>query len=165
MSSLKRWLPFLIVNIIISAATTLLVLTIWNKTNANNAIRVDTPAIVEQPQVEQNPQAILPPTDSPVIRVANVFAPGDLENELLVIERVGEGDLNLVGWKIQDEDNNSYVFPEIELVKGQISVYSRTGTNTVNTLFWGSDESVWASGETVIVIDSAGNERANFVIP
>lgn len=162
---MKRWLPFLLVNIIISAATTLLVLTIWNKSNATNTIQIQTPDAIKQPQSEQSPQVVLPPTDSPVIQIANVFAAGDLQNELLVIERVGEGALNLVGWKIQDQQNNIFVFPEIELVKGQISVYSRSGTNTVNTLFWGSEEPIWSAGEIVSVLDSAGNERAVFEIP
>jgi hypothetical protein len=162
---LKRWLPFLLVNIIISAATTLLVLSIWNKSNAANSIEIQPPAIVEQSPVEQSPQVVLPPTDTPVIQIANVFAAGDLQNELLVIERIGEGALNLIDWKIVDQNNNTFVFPEIELVKGQISVYSRSGTNTVNTLFWGSEEPIWEAGETVKVLDSAGNERAVFEIP
>lgn len=162
---MKRWLPFLLVNIIISAATTLLVLSIWNKSNAADSIEIQPPAIVEQSPVEQSPQVVLPPTDTPVIQIANVFAAGDLQNELLVIERIGEGALNLIDWKIVDQNNNTFVFPEIELVKGQISVYSRSGTNTVNTLFWGSEEPIWEAGETVKVLDSAGNERAVFEIP
>jgi len=162
---LKRWLPFLLVNIIISAATTLLVLTIWNKSNSTNSIEIQTPAVVSPTQIEQSPLVVLPPIDTPVIQIANVFAAGDLQNELLVIERIGEGNLNLIGWKIIDQNNNSFVFPEIELVKGQISVYSRSGTNTVNTLFWGSEEPIWDAGETVKVLDSTGNERAVFEIP
>ena len=162
---MKRWLPFLLVNIIISAATTLLVLTIWNKSNTTNSIDIQTSAVVNPTQADQSPQVVLPPIDTPVVQIANVFAAGDLQNELLVIERIGEGDLNLIGWKIIDQNNNSFVFPEIELVKGQISVYSRSGTNTVNTLFWGSEEPIWDAGETVKVLDSAGNERAVFEIP
>jgi hypothetical protein len=162
---LKRWLPFLLVNIIISAATTLLVLTIWNKSNTSSSIEIQTPAVANPSQVEQTPQNVLPPTDTSVIQIANVFAAGDLQNELMVIERIGEGALNLIGWKIIDQNNNSFVFPEIELVKGQISIYSRSGNNTVNTLFWGSEEPIWEAGETVKVLDSAGNERAVFEIP
>lgn len=162
---MKRWLPFLLVNIIISAATTLLVLTIWNKSTTTNTIEIQTPAVVSPIQIEQSPQVVLPPIDTPVIQIANVFAAGDLQNELLVIERIGVGDLNLISWKIIDQNNNTFVFPEIELVKGQISVYSRSGTNTVNTLFWGSEEPIWDAGETVTVLDSAGNERAVFEIP
>jgi len=70
---LKRWLPFLLVNIIISAATTLLVLTIWNKSNTSSSIEIQTPAVANPSQVEQTPQNVLPPTDTSVIQIANVF--------------------------------------------------------------------------------------------
>lgn len=162
---MKRWLPFLIINIIVSAATTLLVLSIWNKSNPSESINIQPSKTNAQPEVMPNKEVELPPLDTVVIQITNVFAPGDLQNELIVIERIGEGAINLVDWEILDQNNNSYIFPEIELVKGQISVYSRTGVNTVNTLFWGSEESIYSAGETIRIIDSAGNERAVFTIP
>lgn len=162
---MKRWLPFLIINIIVSAATTLLVLSIWNKTNSTSAIDIKPTENVSQPNETPNREIELPPLDTVVIQITNVFAAGDLNNELLVVERVGEGSINLIGWEILDQQNNSFVFPEIELVKGQISIYTRVGTNTVNTLFWGNEEAIFSTGETVRIIDSAGNERAVFTIP
>ena len=162
---MKRWLPFLIVNIIVSAATTLLVLTLWNKNNTTNTITIEPPISAEPQMVDPSPDVILPPLDTPVIKVANVFAAGDLQNELVVIERIGEGELNLIGWQIIDQDNNKFTFPAIELVKGQVSIYSRAGPDTVNTIFWGSESAIWSTGEAVSVLDSAGNERARFEIP
>lgn len=162
---MKRWLPFLIVNIIVSAGTTLLVLTIWNRINTANSFVIESPPVSTQISTEPQVQAELPPLDTPVISIANVFAAGDLQNELLIVERVGEGELNLSGWQIIDQDKNALVFPSIDLVKGQISVYSRPGTNTVNTLFWGSEEPIWSAGEIVRIFDSAGQERAMFEIP
>jgi len=162
---LKRWLPFLIVNIIVSAATTLLVLTIWNRINIANSIVIEPPPASAPISNEQPTLGELPPRDIPVISIANVFAAGDLQNELLIVERIGEGELNLSGWQIIDQDKNAFVFPAIDLVKGQISVYSRSGTNSVNTLFWGSDQSIWSQGEIVRIFDSAGQERAVFEIP
>ncbi len=162
---MKRWLPFLIVNIIVSAATTLLVLTIWNRMHPANEFKISAPKqtapVNATPEVEKN----LPPLDEPVVNITNVFAPGDLQNELLTIERVGSGDLNLHGWQVIDQDRHAFVFPSVDLVKGQISLYSRTGTNTANTLFWGSPEAIWTSGEVVKIFDSAGQERASFQIP
>lgn len=162
---MKRWLPFLIVNIIVSAATTLLVLTIWNRINTANSFVIESPPATVPSVNAPQAQAELPPLDTPVISIANVFAAGDLQNELLIVERVGEGELNLSGWQIIDQDKNAFVFPSIDLVKGQLSIYSRPGTNTVNTLFWGSDEPIWAAGEIVRIFDSAGQERAVFEIP
>lgn len=162
---MKRWLPFLIVNIIVSAATTLLVLTIWNRVNTANTIVLESPSPTPPISTEQLDLGELPPLDTPVIAVTNVFASGDLQNELLILERIGEGELNLSGWQIIDQNENAFIFPSIDLVKGQISVYSRPGNNTVNTLFWGSDESIWSAGEIVRIFDSAGQERAVFEIP
>lgn len=162
---MKRWLPFLIVNIIVSAATTLLVLTLWNRNNTTNTITIEPPLSASPLPIGPSPDVVLPPLDTPVIKVANVFAAGDLQNELLVIERIGEGELNLLGWQIIDQDNNKFTFPAMELVKGQVSIYSRTGTDTVNTLFWGSESAIWGTGEKVSILDSAGQERASFEIP
>ena len=162
---MKRWLPFLIVNIIVSAATTLLVLTLWNKNNSTSTINIESPTSTAPLPANPASDVVLPPLDTPVIKVSNVFAAGDLQNELLVIERIGEGDLNLIGWQIIDQDNNQFTFPAMDLVKGQVSIYSRNGSNTVNTLFWGSDKAIWSTGEVIIVLDSAGQERARFEIP
>lgn len=162
---LKRWLPFLIVNIIVSAATTLLVLTIWNRVNSPATYSVDPTSSINQTNPIPPNDVVLPPLDIPVLKIANVFAAGDLQNELLIVERVGEGELNLSGWQIIDQDKNAFVFPAIELVKGQISIYSRAGSNTVNTLFWGSETPIWSPGETVLIYDSAGQERASYAIP
>lgn len=162
---MKRWLPFLIVNIIVSAATTLLVLTIWNRVNTANSYKIEEPPTTRPNATAPEIQAELPPLDTPVIKIANVFAAGDLQNELLVVERVGEGELNLSGWQIIDQNKNAYIFPAIDLVKGQINIYSRSGVDTVNTLFWASEEAVWSQGELVKIYDSAGQERADFEIP
>ena len=162
---MKRWLPFLIVNIIVSAATTLLVLTIWNQVNTANSYKIETTPISQSGGTTTEIQAELPPLDTPVIKIANVFAAGDLQNELLVVERVGEGDLNLSGWQIIDQNKNAFVFPAIDLVKGQISIYSRSGVDTPNVLFWASNQAIWSQGEQVRIYDSAGQERAIFEIP
>lgn len=162
---MKRWLPFLIVNIIVSAATTLLVLMIWNRINTANQFEIDKPAATQPVVSAPVIKADLPPLDTPVITIANVFAAGDLQNELVVVERVGEGELNLSDWQIIDQDKNAYIFPAIDLVKGEISIYSRPGTDTVNTLFWASEEPIWSAGELVRIYDSAGHERAVFEIP
>ena len=162
---MKRWLPFLIVNIIVSAATTLLVLTIWNRVNTANSYKIETPPISRPGVATPAIQAELPPLDTPVIQIANVFAAGDLQNELLVVERVGEGELNLAGWQIIDQNKNAFIFPAIDLVKGQISIYSRSGVNTPSTLFWGGEQAIWSPGELVKIYDSAGQERAVFEIP
>ena len=160
----RKWLPFLILNILISIATTLLVLFFWNKAHPTQQLTLQ---VTKQPEinVQSLPSATLPPLDTPVIKIVNVFGTGNLANEYIVLERIGEGSLLLTGWKIIDSQDNLFVFPEIELIQGQLEVYSRNGVNSANRLFWNNSQAVWESGETVRLIDFQDQERASYTIP
>jgi hypothetical protein len=65
-----------------------------------------------------------------------------------------------------DESGNAFTFPFLEIVKDgfQVEVFSKTGANTVDKLYWGLDQPVWQSGETVVLLDPFGEERARFQI-
>jgi len=164
MNPRRKWLPFLILNILISIATTLLVLFFWNKAHPTQQLSIQA---TKQPvtEVQLSPSATLPPLDTPVIKIVNVFGAGNLENEFIVLEKVGEGGLMLTGWKIIDSQDNQFVFPEIELIQGQLEVYSRNGVNSANRLFWNNSQAVWESGETVRLMDFQDQERASYTIP
>jgi len=160
----NKWLPFLFLNIIISALTTLLVLFFWNRAHPTQQINLPAnldPIANEQPQ----PTVTLPANDIQLIKIVNVFGAGSLDNEYLVLERVGEGALSLTSWKLMDDDGNEFSFPEMELIQGQLEIYSHSGVNTVNKLFWNASEAVWKSGEAVHLVDYQNQERASFIIP
>lgn len=160
----SKWLPFLFLNIIISALTTLLVLFFWNRAHPTQQINLPAnldPIANAQPQ----PTVTLPANDIQLIKIVNVIGAGNLDNEYLVLERVGEGALSLTSWKLMDDDGNEFIFPEIELIQGQLEIYSHSGVNTVNKLFWNASEAVWKSGETVHLVDYQNQERASFIIP
>lgn len=161
----KRWLPFLFVNILISTATTLIVLTLWTRANPSQQITLQPVQNSQVNQTQINPQATLPSLDTPLIEISNVFATGNLDNEYIVLDRVGSGDLDLTNWKITDDKGNEFVFPSFEFLQGQLEVYSRNGVNTPNKLFWNADKAIWNSGETIFILDSAGQQRAEFTIP
>jgi hypothetical protein len=165
MTNRKRWLPFIILNIIISAATTLLVLFLWNRINPGQQLTLNYPVATAASVVQSDPQATLPSIDEDVIKISNVIASGDYENEYVVLSRVGEGALNLSGWMLVDLDQHRFIFPDIDLLKGDVEVYSKGGANSVNKLFWNAGESIWQSGETVTLFDSASQQRAIFEIP
>ncbi|PKN87800.1 MAG: hypothetical protein CVU46_03215 [Chloroflexi bacterium HGW-Chloroflexi-8] len=160
----RKWLPFLILNILISIATTLLVLYFWNQAHPTQQLTIQA---TKQPanNIQTLPSATLPPLDPPVIKIVNVFGAGNLPNEYIVLERVGEGGLMLTGWKIIDGQENKFVFPEIELIQGQLEVYSRNGVNSANRLFWNNSQAIWESGETVRLLDYQDQERASYTIP
>jgi len=160
----NRWLPFLFLNILISALTTLLVLFFWSRAHPTQTVNLPSsldPLINAEPQ----PTVTLPVNDIQLIKIVNVIGTGNLANEYVVLERIGEGVLSLTDWKLLDDENNEFIFPEIELIQGQLEIYSHSGVNTVNKLFWNSKQAVWKSGETVHLVDYQNQERASFIIP
>ena len=169
----RRVFPYLILNVIVSAVTTLLVLALWDQRQPQ-ALPISTGGlpIVEtaptQPTVDPSSQAsaTLPPLDTPVIEIEAVIGAGDPATEAVVLKRVGEGELLLTGWKISNGRGSEYTFPYLVLNKnGSVRLYTRDGVNSVIELFWDRTESVWRSGDTASLTDPEGNLRAVFTIP
>ena len=165
-------LPFLILNIIISALTTLLVLWLWNRTH--NAAFFPAGASQEQANTlaalsaaTPSPLPPFPALDHPVLEIENVFGMGDIENEVVIIRRVGdEQEIWLKNWSIRDENGNSYIFESLVLnIDAEVHIYSKAGFDKVSNLYWGLNQAIWQTGETVTIIDSLGNIRATFEIP
>jgi len=176
MMNTKRLLPFILLNIVISALTALLVLYWWERAHQvelpavevgpGGAAITPSPASGENTAAPSPTPAPLPPLEQPVIEVQNVFAAGDLQNEAVVLKRVGEGDLWMTGWKLYDEDGNVFIFPELLLNKGGgVQLYTAPGANSVIKLYWGLEKAAWEKDELVTVVDYAGNERAIYRIP
>lgn len=167
----RRLAFYLVLNIIVSAATTLAVLFWWDA-NHRSPLTAGAPPLAAIPAsgTESVPaaaaQSTLPPVGKAVIEIKNVFGVGDLKNEVVVIQRVGDGDLFVSGWELEDEDGNRYTFPDLLLNQGgAVQVYSRAGADTVNELFWGAQKPLWRSGEVVTLVDTQGNARASYSIP
>ncbi len=100
------------------------------------------------------------------IQIVSVVGVGDLGTERVLLGEVGGGKHALAGWQLRDEDGNIYTFPQVTLYEGgQIVVNTRVGVDTPLELFWGLDEAVWRSGETVTLFDAGGEEQATFLIP
>lgn len=166
MTRWKRLLFYIGLNIVISGLTTLSVLWIWDRTHVQTL-----PAA--QPLVAQAgepaapiPTATLPPIDRTVIEVKNVFGVGDLANEVVVIQRSGEGDLSLTGWRVEDENGSVYTFTDLLLNKsGGVQLYTKAGVDSVIELYWGRSAPVWKSGEQVRLFDWQNNLRATYTIP
>lgn len=114
----------------------------------------------------QQSSTSLPPGFDPEIEIVTVIAPGNLADERVVIRLNGAGELALLGWRLQDEDGNQFLFPELTLFQdGAVTVYTKAGANNVVELYWGLGAAVWQSGETVMLADPQGNEQASYIIP
>lgn len=167
----RRLVIYLVLNIVVSAATTLAVLFWWDA-NHRSPLTAGAPPLASNPPsgTESAPaaavQSTLPPVGKAIIEIKNVFGIGDLKNEVVVIQRVGEDDLFISGWELEDEDGNRYRFPDLLLNPGgAVQVYSRSGADTVNELYWGAQKPLWRSGEVVTLVDTQGNARASYSIP
>jgi hypothetical protein len=184
MKSFKRIVPYLILNILVSAATTLAVLWLWGSSQPSkpdSVVVIPPPPAVDlttvpdgtlSPNTAAGDQAApkanapLPPSSQPIIEIQNVFGAGDLKTEVLRVKRVGEGEVWLTGWKLKDTHNHTFTFPELLLNKdGAVEIYTRSGSNSVIELHWGLDNPVWVTGEKATVFDSQGVLRAEYTIP
>ena len=109
------------------------------------------------------------PTPSPQadIEIVNVIGAGDLNNERVVLQQSGAGTLLLAGWQLQDGNGNQFNFPALELTQDgfQVNVYTKSGTNTADSLYWGLSQPIWSSGGTVTLLDPDGAVKATFSVP
>ncbi len=111
------------------------------------------------------------PTPTPVrlepqLSIATVIGVGVLASEHVVLQRTGDGELSLAGWRLEDGKGNTYTFPQLTLYKGgSINLYTRSGEDTVLDLFWGKTSPVWKSGKTVYLYDAQNQTRASYTIP
>lgn len=167
MKSRRNLLPYLILNIIVSAVTTLIVLGLWDRAQSVKAVRsISNPgaavSTVQTQDVEGTPRS----QGEVQIEIENVFGAGDVQNEVVVVKQTAEGEVWLTGWRLQDQNGNVYTFPALLLSKGgAVQVYTRAGADSVIELHWGLGQAVWQSGEVAMLLDEEGSERARFVVP
>ncbi len=166
-------LLYLLLNVIVSAATTLAVLYLWDQVRPAPMTRppqVSGDAV--QPVVvltSTEPAPTLPPPDVQVIQIDSVIAAGDLTQESVLLRRVGEGNLLMTGWTLTGDRGSAFTLPprpELILYQGgAVEILTRDGDNTATEVYWNRTDPAWHSGETLRLLDSAGNERAVYKIP
>ena len=98
--------------------------------------------------------------------IDKVIGAGVLENERVVLLRTGDGELPMAGWRLTDNQGNTYIFPQLTLYKdGAININSRTGQNSVVDLFWCLPAAIWSQGKVVSIYDAQNNLRATYTVP
>lgn len=168
MKNRKQLLFYIFLNIIVSAATTLLVLWIWDKPDRDQEISVAPVSAYLLENSAAEPAATPIPLDQEVIRIKNIFGAGDVQNEMVELVRVGDGDISLTGWQLKDDDGNTYTFPSglIMFAGAEFNVYTRiSNSESVIEGYWKSAEPIWRSGETATLVDAQGNVRATYTVP
>ena len=167
-----RILTFLLVNVVVSALTTMLVIRVWLR-NSLAPQTVATPTSVaaddgaaSDEQTAQPTATTAPAAVSSDVQIVTIFGAGDYANERLQVRYSGEDELSLAGWQLYDEDGNTFVFPGLTMFsEGQVVIYTSSGIDTVVELHWGLPEAAWSSGEIATLVDQAGDVRATYQIP
>jgi hypothetical protein len=157
----KQLFLYLLLNILVSALTTLGVLWWWERGHtARPVLSAAFPA--------RNGAATtsLPPLNEPTLQIKNVFGVGDVQQEVVLLEHIGSSDLWLTGWQISAESDQTFTFPSLLLHNGStVQVYTGSGQDTVLALHWGLDQPIWQAGQLVTLLDPQGNVRATYRIP
>lgn len=180
MGTRKRLLYFVLLNVVVSALTTFIVVSLLMK---NNPPVADLPSsAVEQSNDDEQTDQTDQDSDSgenlddrsgeslPVVvgqlEIDTVIGAGDLQSERVLVRHIGDQEVSLVGWQLQDEDGNVFYFPALTMFSGgAVTVYSQVGTNTVVEMYWGMEEPVWSVGETASLVDPNGDVQAVFEVP
>lgn len=163
---MKRLWPFLLLNVVVSAATVIIVLLIWDAVHspAQPSSLGGTSAMPTSSH--SSSQATLPALSENLFKVQNVFGTGDLKNEYVHILYLGSNPLNLEGWQIRDEHDHRFTFPAFIIYKnGAFDLYTKAGVNSTIDLYMAQTGALWSSGEKITLLDPAGNTRLTYVIP
>ena len=101
--------------------------------------------------------------------IDSVVGAGDLGTERVLLKHRGEGELSLVGWRLEVESGEIFIFPQFPQMTlfggGAVNVYTKAGVDTVVDIYWGLENALWTSGATVTLRDTLGNIRDTYSVP
>ncbi|MFC7059982.1 lamin tail domain-containing protein [Halovenus salina] len=80
----------------------------------------------------------------------------NLNDEYVVFRNEGDEELDLSEWRVEDDVEHTYHFPDgFTLGSGEkVTLYTGSGEDTETELYWGSGSAIWNNGgDTVFVYD------------
>jgi len=161
---MKKILPYLLINVAVSAATMLGVILIWNALHPSPIQAGSLEELIAPPV--KNAGQPLPPLDEPLLEIQSVFLPGDKDYEKISLKNISTEPVDLSGWSLVNQTQEIFTFPSLTLYpNGALEVWTKAGVNTAVELFWNAPEALWKSGEYALLLDSAGQERTRYLIP
>jgi hypothetical protein len=186
--SFVKVMSFLLINILVSALTTWVVVrtlvpplaqaappaaaptAIATDTPDNNAATPDAPAIPQAgtpvPAAAQATPTLLSAgtTTTVNVRISSVIYAGQLSREVVVI--VNEGDkVDMTGWTLVPSRGAPYAFKQVIMFKNSfVNLHTTTGTDVPNDLYWGLGEPMWQSGDELKLLRTDGSTAATFKV-
>jgi len=169
---------YILLNIIISAATILFVMWLWDRSQPNptaldndlTTLTTEDMSSTDLPTNSTTRNSIEPTDDQSSsendVEIETIVGPGDLEIEFVEISNNGQSGVDLTGWQLIDEDGQIFTFPTFILNNGgEVKILSQNGIDTVIELYWQSDIPIWESGETAQLLDQNGTIISTYSIP
>ncbi len=91
------------------------------------------------------------------LTVLGVESPGTLNSEAVQIGNDSDSPVTLVGWRLERENGPVYEFGNVTLFPGSgVRVYSASGEDDSQRLYWGQREGVWLTGAVVRLVNAQG---------
>ncbi len=131
-----------------------------------NGLPADAP--LRPGQVLQVPGTPAPtPTADPArLEIVAIVGAGALPDEHVRLRYTGTRPLALAGWTLEDTDGHRFAFPDMVLYPDSVlQVWTKTGTATVDALYWGLSQPVWTSGEEAVLRTPDGAVAARYRVP
>ncbi|HNW95182.1 MAG TPA: lamin tail domain-containing protein [Anaerolineaceae bacterium] len=163
-------LPYLLLNVLVSAGTIILVLFLWQKLGGGSLPGLSSPKLEAEPtQTAQQPTEAAParqPAADAELSIEAVVGVGNRDLEYILVRNQSETAVDLAGWELSGSGGERYTFPALRLNKnGAVRLYSRTGTDSVIELFWNSAEALWETGEEIVLSAPDGSAQCTYLLP
>ncbi len=159
----RRLILYLFLNIVVSACVTVSIL-YWYDRNYR-AVTLPQPVVVSTSAVSSGVPAAQTAQQG-TVQIVSVSGAGTLGAETVIVKYTGDGEVDLTGWHLKDNQGNSYTFPPFKLFKnGAVQVHTTSGTDTAIDLYWGQGKAVWQSGEAVLLTDANGSVQDSYPVP
>jgi len=163
-------LPYLLLNVLVSAGTILLVLFLWQKLGGGSLPTLSLPKYAAEPtQTAPQPTKAAPalrPAADALLSIEAVVGVGNRDLEYILVRNQSETAVDLVGWEISSSSGKQYSFPSLTLNKnGAVRLYTRSGTDSVIELFWNSPDALWKTGDEITLSEPSGSAQSTYLIP
>ncbi len=133
-------------------------------------------ATPEPPEPTLTPTPNIPPSPIPTeplsigevdIQITEVIGLGQLTEEAVSVANLGSRAVALQGWTLSDAEGRVFTFGQVTLFGdgAAILIHTEAGQNGPSDQYWGQEQAVWASGETVTLKDAEGTVQAQYTIP